>query len=129
MLDIYVTPDFDKLMKKAKLDDQAIIEAASELSNGLHDGDLDMGKLFKKRIASPNQSKRDSNRSIVAVQQGNKFFFIDGWRKCDIPKKGKEIPDKLMEIYKLLGNTFLSFSDDSITQNIEIGVLREVQNG
>lgn len=34
-----------------------------------------------------------------------------------------------MEIYKLLGNTFLSFSDDSITQNIEIGVLREVQNG
>lgn len=90
MLDIYVTPDFDKLMKKAKLDDQAIIEAASELSNGLHDGDLDMGKLFKKRIASPNQSKRDSNRSIVAVQQGNKFFLLTAGVNATSQKRARK---------------------------------------
>lgn len=128
VLKVYVTPDFEKLMKAARLNDKSIIEAATELSNGLHDGDLDMGKLFKKRIASLNQSKRDSNRSIVAIQQGDNFCFIDGWRKSDIPKSGKEIPDKLLEMYKLIGNTFRSFSEDDIANNIKSGELREVLN-
>ncbi|WP_141656123.1 type II toxin-antitoxin system RelE/ParE family toxin [Pseudidiomarina woesei] len=49
------------------MDDLASIVAATELSQGLHDGNLDMGKLYKKRIASPGQSKRDSNRTIEAL--------------------------------------------------------------
>lgn len=127
-MDIYVTDEFNKFMRKAKLNDAAIIKMANELNNGLHDGNLNMGKLFKKRIASPKQSKRDSNRSIVAIHQNNKIFFIDGWRKSDIPKKGKEIPDKLLETYKLLGNSFLNFTEIQIKQNIIEGLLREVKN-
>jgi hypothetical protein len=52
----------------------------------------------------------------------------DGWRKKDVPKKGKEIPDKLMETYKLIGDSFLSFTDEQIKQNILDGLLREVRN-
>lgn len=43
-------------MRKAKLTDSIVLKVAVELNNGLHDGDLDMGKLFKKRIASPGQA-------------------------------------------------------------------------
>lgn len=64
----------------------------------------------------------------MAIQQGDNFYFIDGWRKSDIPKSGKEIPDKLLEMYKLIGNTFRSFSEDDIANNIKSGELREVLN-
>lgn len=125
---IYVTDSFDKFMRKAKVSDDIILKVSRELDNGLHDGDLDMGKLFKKRIASPKQSKRDSNRSVVAVQKGERLFFIQGWRKADIPKKGKEIPDKLLEVYKLMGEQFINFTPKDIEQNINDGLLREVEH-
>lgn len=125
---IYTTDEFDRFMKKARLTDEMLRKSALELANGLHDGDLDMGTLFKKRIASGNQSKRDSNRSIIAVAQGERLFFIDGWRKSDIPKSGKEIPDKLMEAYRLLGASFRSLTTMQLLENIQIGLLREVSN-
>jgi len=37
-------------MRKAKLTDSIVLKVAVELNNGLHDGDLDMGKLFKKEL-------------------------------------------------------------------------------
>ena len=65
---------------------------------------------------------------MIAIQKGDRLFFIDGWRKKDAPKKGKEIPDKLMETYKLIGDSFLSFTDEQIEQHILDGLLREVGN-
>lgn len=125
---IYVTDEFDKLMRKARLNDGIIVKVANELNDGLHDGELLNGKLYKKRIPSPGQGKRESNRSIVAVQKGDRMFFIDGWRKKDVSKTGKEIPDKLLEVYKLLGDSFRNFTDEQIEQNIVDGLLREVEN-
>lgn len=123
---VFVTDEFQRFMRKAKLTDSIVLKVAIELNNGLHDGDLDMGKLFKKRIASSGQGKRDSNRSIVAVAKGEKLFFIDGWRKADIPKSGKEIPDKLLEGYRLLGNSFRNFTEEQIQKNLAECLLREV---
>lgn len=125
---IYVTDDFFEFMALTNLTDAIIIKVANEVNSGLHDGNLDMGHLFKKRIASPKQSKRDSNRSVIAVQKDNRLFFIDGWRKCDVPKKGKEIPDNLLESYKLLGESFRNFTEAQIKQNLDDGLLREVKN-
>jgi hypothetical protein len=42
---IYVTDEFEKLMHKAKLDDDVIVKVANELNNGLHDGELQSGSL------------------------------------------------------------------------------------
>jgi hypothetical protein len=125
---IYVTDEFEKLMIKARLDNEIIVKVANELNNGLHDGELQSGKLYKKRVPSPGQGKRESNLSVIAIQKGNRVFFIDGWRKKDVPKKGKEIPDKLLETYKLLGESFRSLTDEQIEQNILDGLLREVRN-
>lgn len=127
-MEIFVTDDFDDFMKQSNIDDLIVCNVAKELDSGLHDGNLDMNKLFKKRIASPGVSKRDANRSIVVVQKGGQMFFIDGWRKCDIPKKGKEIPDKLLEFYKLFGESLRNLTEGQIKQNILDGNLREIQN-
>lgn len=84
---VYVTDDFLIFMKRARLIDAKVAAAAKELSFGLHDGELAPNKLFKKRIASPKQSKRDSNRSIVAVKLHERMIFIAGWRKAGLLKE------------------------------------------
>ncbi|MBR7888892.1 type II toxin-antitoxin system RelE/ParE family toxin [Marinomonas sp. A79] len=123
---VYVTDDFLVFMKRAKLIDAKVAAAAKELSFGLHDGELVPNKSFKKRIASLKQSKRDSNRSIVAVKLHERMIFIAGWRKADIPKKGKEIPDKLLEAYKLFAEDLLTMSEQKMAEIIEAGLLKEV---
>jgi hypothetical protein len=56
------------------------------------------------------------------------MFFIAGWRKCDIPNKGKEIPNKLLEAYKLFGESLLNLTEMQVQTNISEGLLREVRN-
>ena len=125
---IFVTDEFEEFMKLANVNDSMINQVAKELDGGLHDGNLDMNKLFKKRIASPGISKRNANRSVVALQKGDRIFFIAGWRKCDIPKKGKEIPNKLLEAYKLFGESLRNLTEEQIQTNILEKLLREVPN-
>jgi hypothetical protein len=124
-MEIFVTDDFDDFMKVARLSDQDIKRTAKEVQDGLFDADL--GGVIKKRIAPKGMSKRDASRSIIAFRQGDKIFFVDGWRKSDVPKKGKEIPDKLLETYRLLGRCLLSASNKQIQIDITQGLLREIK--
>jgi hypothetical protein len=96
------------------------------VSNGLFDADL--GGVLKKRIAPKDVGKRDASRSIIAFRSEDKIFFVDGWRKSDIPKKGKEIPDKLLETYRLIGRSLLAASDKQIEVDKAHRLLREIQN-
>lgn len=123
---IFVTDDFDDFMQVAGLSEQDIKKSAKEVSEGLFDADL--GGVLKKRIAPKGKSKRDASRSIIAFRRGDKIFFVDGWRKSDVPKKGKEIPDKLLEAYRLLGRSLLSASNEQIQIDITHGLLREIDN-
>lgn len=122
---IFITDDFEDFMKKGRLSDADIVKSAIEVNDGLVDADL--GGVLKKRIAPKGVSKRDASRSIIALKRGDKLFFIDGWRKSDVPKKGKEIPDKLLEMYRLLGKSLLDASDKQLSINIQEGLLREVK--
>ncbi|MCJ8269958.1 MAG: type II toxin-antitoxin system RelE/ParE family toxin [Psychrosphaera sp.] len=122
---IFVTDDFADFMKVAGLSDQDIKKSANEVNNGLFDADL--GGVIKKRIAPKGMSKREASRSIIAFRMDDKIFFVDGWRKADVPKKGKEIPDKLLETYRLLGRCLLSASDKQIQIDITQGLLIEIE--
>ncbi len=44
-MDIFVTDDFDKFMRKNRIFDQKICVAAQEIMHGRHDGDLGGGVL------------------------------------------------------------------------------------
>ena len=123
---VFVTDDFDDFMRLAGLSDQEIWKAALEVEAGLFEANL--GGVLKKRLASRGMSKRDANRSIVAFRAGDSLFFIDGWRKCDVPKTGKEIPDRLLETYRLLGQSFLAANSEQRSIDIKRGLLREVKD-
>ncbi|WP_298441795.1 type II toxin-antitoxin system RelE/ParE family toxin [uncultured Ferrimonas sp.] len=122
---IFVTDEFEDFMKRGGLKDTDIIKSAVEVNNGLVDADL--GGVLKKRIAPRGTSKRDASRSIIALKRDEKIFFIDDWRKSDVPNKGKEIPGRLLETYRLIGKALISADDEQLNVDIVQGLLREVE--
>jgi len=123
---IFLTEGFDEFIHYVGICDELIKSVAHEVDQGLIDGDLG-GPLKKKRIALPATGKRGGARSIICVRQNDCLFFLDGWRKKDTPKKGKEIPEKAINIYRLIGNQFLSFTELELEKAISSGILREVK--
>lgn len=111
-------------MSKTLLSNADIILVATEVNSGLFDADL--GGVLKKRIGAKGISKRDANRSVVALKRDDKIYFIDGWRKADVSKSGKEIPDKLLEAYRLVGRSLLAANEQQIQKDIRAGLLIEV---
>ncbi|NHB93563.1 type II toxin-antitoxin system RelE/ParE family toxin [Photorhabdus cinerea] len=122
---IFTTDDFAAFMDDNSLTSADLCQSAKEVINGLVDANLG-GNLFKKRIALARTGKSGSARSIVAFRYNDKIIFIDGWLKKDVAKSGKEIPDKLLKVYKLLAKDFLNISDKNLKDNLSSGLLIEV---
>ena len=55
---IFKTKNFNKFMRKERLTDKQLVDAASEIECGLFEGDLG-GGVFKKRLAAHGQGKSD----------------------------------------------------------------------
>lgn len=64
---IFKTKTFNKFMRKERLTDKQLIDAASEIEKGLFEGDLG-GGVLKKRLAAHGRGKSSSFRSIVAFR-------------------------------------------------------------
>ncbi|MCC4107229.1 type II toxin-antitoxin system RelE/ParE family toxin [Serratia ureilytica] len=125
-MDIFVTDDFDKFMKKNRIVDQKICTAAHELEHGNHDGDLG-GGVYKKRLPL-NRGKRGGTRSIVAFKHGRHQYFVDGWLKNTVKQNGaKEINDDELATYRELAKDFLAMPPEIIKRAIDSGYLREVK--
>ncbi len=121
---IFITDEFQGFMKRAKLSNSDVVKATIEINSGLIDANL--GGVIKKRISAFGFGKRSAGRCIVAYVQDERCFFIDGWRKSDIPKSGKEIPDTLLETYRLIGKSLVKAPDWQIKKDLMLNLLKEV---
>lgn len=79
-LDVYRTKTFTKWMRRSGLTDQALLNAVSEIEDGLVDADLG-GALFKKRIAIDGKGKRSGARIIIATKFEDRWIFLFGFGK------------------------------------------------
>jgi hypothetical protein len=112
---------FQKWMKAEKILDSILIEAISEINDGLFDTNLG-GGLYKKRIVRQGRGRRSGYRVLLAFQRQKKFFFIYGFAKNEIDN----INDKAKEVYQRLGQYYLSLTDEQLVYFIKTGELIEV---
>jgi hypothetical protein len=99
---IFKTKTFNKFMRKERLTDKQLIDAASEIEKGLFEGDLG-GGVLKKRLAAHGRGKSSSFRSIVAFRCDDRTIFMYGYPKNTVKRSGKEIEDnELREFAKVL---------------------------
>ena len=119
---IFKNKVFHRWAKDIGLSDTALIEAVSEISNGLYEANLG-GNVLKKRIALNGRGKSGGVRTIVAFKVDNHTFFVYGYAKNAL----STISDKEEVVLKKLSKLYFSLSDKEITQAIHIGELVEVQ--
>ncbi|ANV90154.1 type II toxin-antitoxin system RelE/ParE family toxin [Picosynechococcus sp. PCC 8807] len=112
---IYQTRTFWRWAKKQNIADQNLCRAVQEILSGLHDGDLGSG-LIKKRVARRGQGKRGGFRTLLAINQGDRCFFIYGFSKSErsnIDEREKEALKKLARFYLSLPKQDLKIAQDA----------------
>ncbi len=118
---VYKTRWFDRWARKQNLSTRVLCEAVREMQAGLYEADLG-GGLLKKRIARPGQGKSGGFRTLVATNNGNKWFFVFGF-----PKNVRSNIDKdEEEALKKLASHLLSLSPPALSTAQRAGELMEV---
>lgn len=118
---VYVTKDFTRFARRARLSDAKLLEAAREVAAGQFDADLGAG-VFKQRIAREGGGKSGGFRTIVVFRCGADTFFVHGFAKND----KANVSTKELAALKKLAGILLSMSRDRIEIALKAGELTEV---
>jgi hypothetical protein len=118
---ILKTRSFDKWAREVELNDDLLVEAVKEMSEGLYEANLG-GNIFKKRVPLGARGKSGGARTIIAFKANDKAFFVYGFAKS---KKGN-ISLKETEALKALAKIYFGYDDKQIKEALKLGALIEV---
>ncbi len=118
---VYVTKDFARFARKARLADASLIQAARNVVAGRYDADMG-GGVFKQRIAREGGGKSGGFRTIILFKVGGHSFFAHGFAKSD----KANISAKELKALKRLAGILLGFTEAQITSAKADGELIEV---
>ena len=102
MRSVFKVRDFTRWMRAVALTDKALCSAVSEMESGLFDADLGSG-IFKKRVGLAGPGKRGGARTIIATNQGDRWFFVFGFAK----NERSNITNRELSALKLLANDLM----------------------
>ncbi len=120
---IYQTRWFARWANKEGLKHQALIDAVSEIEQGLVDAHLG-NNLVKKRVGIGGRGKSGGLRTILAFRIKQRAFFLYGFAK----NQRDNISDKELQALKKMASHFIAYDDKAIEMAIEADELVEVIN-
>ena len=82
MTRVFKTRHFQRWMRKTELTDAVLCRAVQEMAAGLIDADLG-GSVVKKRVGLAGRGKRGGVRTLVATNNGNRWFFVSGYEELE----------------------------------------------
>ena len=118
---IFATNSF--VSRKDRLDNTTLRQAIREIEAGLVDAHLG-GALVKKRIPGKGKGKRGGYRTIVAVRDGERAFFLYSFAKS---ARGN-ITARELAALKHLASALMGYTDGDLDHAVTNGVLTEVQD-
>ncbi len=118
---VFKTRYFCRWMRKTELTDDALCAAVSEMVQGLIDADLGHG-VVKKRIGLAGRGKRGGARTLVATNQGDRWFFVFGFEKNVRANISSDEREALQEIAQNL----LARTESQLDLAVEDGALEEI---
>jgi hypothetical protein len=121
---VFRTRTFTRWMQKAGLADDSLVQAVSEMAQGLVDADLG-GNVVKKRVALPGRGKRGGARTIVATNLGDRWFFLYGFGK----NERANIDRDELKFFQEVAKELLGFDDRQIAKALSAGEIVEVLHG
>jgi len=121
---IFKTRHFTKWMRKSGLTDDLLVQAVTEMQQGLIDANLGSG-LFKKRIGIAGRGKRGGVRTLVATNKDDRWFFVYGFEKNVVDNISSKAVAGLQDI----ASDLLSLDDSQLNVAVEKEVIEEIGNG
>lgn len=120
-MDIYKIIAFSEWAEEYKVSDKILLDAITEMNNGLYDANLG-GNVYKKRIPLDNKGKRGGARTIIAFKYNDKAFFLYSFAK----NKQDNISEKELKALKKLAKLYFGLSDKEIIETLRVGNLIKV---
>jgi hypothetical protein len=121
---IFKTRHFTKCTRKSGLTDDLLVQAVTEMQQGLIDANLGSG-LFKKRIGIAGRGKRGGVRTLVATNKDDRWFFVYGFEKNVVDN----ISSKAVAGLQDLASDLLSLDDSQLNAAVEKEVIEEIGHG
>ncbi len=109
---------FHKWSKKAKLENDDLLEAITNLEKGLSTSDLG-NYLFKIRVKRENSGKSSGFRTIVVYKKDDRAIFVYGFGK----NEKENISKTELQYFKKLADDLMALNSEQIEQFIEQKVL------
>jgi hypothetical protein len=119
---VYKTKAFSRFARKARLESEALFEAARAVMAGQWDADLG-GGVFKQRVARAGGGKSGGFRTLLAFRAGRSCFFVYGFAKNDMANLTK----KELEVVQATAAILLKYSADDLAQIVARGELVELE--
>ncbi|MGI6855004.1 type II toxin-antitoxin system RelE/ParE family toxin [Mesorhizobium sp. 1B3] len=118
---VFVTKEFARFRRKARLSTEKLLDAASELADGRFDADLG-GGVFKQRVARNGGGKSGGFRTIIVFRVGGHSFFVHGFAK----NAKANVSTKELKALRQLAGLLLGFTTQQLATAISSGELIEV---
>ena len=118
---VFKTRSFGRWMRKTELTDRALCDAVAEMVRGLTDADLG-GGVVKKRVALPGRGKSGGARMLVAMNKGDRWFFMFGFEKKD----QANVSAKELEALQTIAADLLKLSSTQLDAHVEGEALLEI---
>ena len=118
---IFKTKAFNK-WAKGLLSDKHLLAAAEEIAAGDFDACLGQ-KVYKKRIAVVGKGKSGGARTIIAYQEGNNLFFMDGFTKGE---KANISPTEKIALQKA-ASVYLALCTADLNKAVKANILIELK--
>ena len=118
---VFKTRHFQRWMRKTELGDEALCKAVQEMAAGLIDADLG-GSVVKKRVGLAGRGKRGGVRTLVATNQGNRWFFVFGFEK----NERANVSDEELEGLQAIAADLLARTGQQLDEAVADGALQEI---
>jgi hypothetical protein len=114
------TRQFQRWARETRLTDEVLLNAVSEMEQGLLDADLG-GGIVKKRVGLAGRGKRGSARVLLATDR-SRWFFVYGFRK----NERSNISWRELDALRELAIDLLALSESQIDDQTKGGAFSEI---
>jgi hypothetical protein len=119
---IFISKRFKRFVRKEKIADEDLIQAAREIEEGRVEADLG-GRVYKKRLAGKGRGKSGGFRTILLFKKGHRLFFVYGYPK----NQRANIDEAEEEGFRVLADILLALSDEDLEGLLRSGEFLEIK--
>jgi len=119
---VLVAADFETFVRKARINDEALLRAVTEIESGLVRADLG-GNVHKQRIAREGEGKSGGYRALLVFRKDDRAIFVRGFAKND----QASISQRELRALRAAAEVLLNLTWAALEAALAAGQFREIE--